>query len=260
MTVSCRFFKCCPTFAAPLRVFEGQESPTLRSVYGSQDSHQKGSCILCPRGKSIPLCTDADHQDDWRASSGWKISPAFSQFSSQNAAWRCPSMPGHWQLFPPALWQPQSRTLHPDFWSIISPESILGSSPGCCFSQTCSRDQDSEQREVWLLMWHQVTTWPPQLGTGFFFLTYSARGMVISLSSSVHSSLSAATAQINLWASQLTITSSSSRLCHETEPGTRDQFFTGVRSHRCLTQGTSLVWNNSQGAQQGWWRSPLKTD
>lgn len=104
--------------------------------------------------------------------SGWKIPPAFSQFSSQNAVWRCPSMPGLWQLFPPALWQPNRRILHPDFWSISSPELILGSSPECCFSQTCSRAQGSEQNEAWLLTWHQAATWPPQLGTGFFFFNF----------------------------------------------------------------------------------------
>lgn len=46
----------------------------------------------------------------------------------------------------------------------------------------------------------------------FFTFTYSARGMIINLSSSVHSSLSAATAQMNFWASHLTVTSRSSRL------------------------------------------------
>lgn len=125
MSVSCMFSKCCPSFAVPLRVFEGWESPAPRSVCGSQDRHKKRWCILCSREKSIPLCTDTDPQDDWRISSDWKISPAFSQSSSQNAVWSCPSMPGLWQLLPPALCQPHIRILHPHFWSINSPELIL---------------------------------------------------------------------------------------------------------------------------------------
>lgn len=148
MTVSCRFFKCCQPHALPLRVsLGGWESPALRSARGSQDTamrrHQDRfpSAAISAQGPEGKISHFA-----WmlspRVAEGhprtvpgirilWQGLPAFSQFSSQNAAWRCPCMAALFRatLFPPAHGQQNCNTSHPDCWSINSPQLIFGSSP-----------------------------------------------------------------------------------------------------------------------------------